>query len=531
MVQDNLAMTTQPAKKTEIEQNISPHMGLAELLSSIMTLPKHLNCEVFGISTDSREIKPGFVFIAVPGYGQHDGRDFIQDAIACGAAAILSELSSQDSIKTGLISSPKQAKPNVPHIQIPQLSKKVGLVADAFYHHPSMQMQLIGVTGTNGKTTVASMLTQCLQKLACKSAFIGTHGYGVDLNQLSSTGVTTPGAIQLQKILHKVRDIGAESVCMEVSSHAIDQSRIKGCRFDTLILTNVTRDHIEYHGTEKAYAATKARLFWEYDARSIVLNLDDALGRALLRDHSGSAEILGYTLQKATDNHPENTVFGHHVQSRLGSLTLLVTYKNETVKITTALIGSFNAANVLAVAATLLSFDYSLAEVQEALQGAKPVNGRMEMLGGRDQPLVIVDYAHTPDALEAALSSLQRHCEKKLICVFGCGGERDRGKRKQMGQIAEKYCDHIILTNDNPRKESPQDIVAEVLRGILCPWAIDVKYDRTEAIVHAMSLASKGDVVLVAGKGQETYQIIGDEKISFSDKEKVEFLLKLQEEG
>ncbi len=513
----------------DVQQNISPHTALSDLLQPLLALPKNLDRDVFGITSDSRCVKPGYVFIAMPGFGRHDGRDFIQDAIAAGAAAVISELSSQKAFKTSLLPKNDNNKEWVPHIQIPDLQKKAGLIADAFYDQPSLQMQVIGVTGTNGKTTVSSILTQCLQRLETRATFVGTHGYGHDFAKLKTTGVTTPGALELQRIFHKVRKEGSEAICMEVSSHAIDQSRVIGTRFDTLILTNVTRDHLEYHGSEKAYTATKARLFQEYDARTIVLNLDDPLGRTLLREHTGNAQVIGYSLHKASSQHPENTVFGHHVQARLGELTMLVTYKQETVKITTALIGQFNAANILAVIAALISQDYTLSECQEALFGARPVNGRMEVLGGGEQPLVVVDYAHTPDALEAVLSSLQRYCEKKLICVFGCGGERDQGKRKLMGKVAEKYCDHIILTNDNPRKESPKEIISEVLRGILCPWAIDVKYDRTEAIVHAMNMASKGDVVLVAGKGQETYQIIGDEKISFSDKEKVEFLLKLKE--
>lgn len=520
-----------PATKQQeaIEQNISPHHTLADLVDSFMTLPKNLDREIFGIAVDSREVKPGFAFVAVPGRGKFDGRDFIQDAVAAGAVAVLSELSSNTEIKTGYISTGQSLQNGIPHIQVPKLNEIVGVIADRFFRKPSVQMQMIGITGTNGKTTVASLLTICLQKLQTKSAFVGTHGYGCDLDNLDVTGVTTPGALKLQTILDNVRGQGAEAVCMEVSSHAIDQNRITGTRFDTLVLTNVTRDHIEYHGSEKAYKSTKARLFLEHDARNIVLNLDDPTGRAILQQKKQTERIIGYSLHSSLAHPIENIVYGHHVQARLGSLAMLVTYKNETVKIQTALVGSFNAANILAVIATLLSQDFSLHECQQALYGARPVNGRMEVLGGGEQPLVIVDYAHTPDALEAVLSNLQRYCDKKLICVFGCGGERDRGKRSMMGKVAEKYCDQIILTNDNPRKESPQAIIAEVLQGILSPWAIDVKYDRTEAIVHAMNIATKGDVVLVAGKGQETYQIIGDEKISFSDKEKVEFLLKLKE--
>ena len=512
----------------ELEQNVSPNHTLSELVGSFMSLPKHLDREIIGIASDSREVEPGFVFIAIPGHGSYDGRDFIQDAVASGAVAILSELSSHAKVKTGLITKSKQVQ-SIPHIQIPNLTEKVGKISDIFYRKPSLQMQMIGITGTNGKTTVASLLTLCLQKLQAQAAFVGTHGYGCDLENLGATGVTTPGALKLQMVLDDVRSQGAETVCMEVSSHAIDQSRVIGTRFDTLVLTNVTRDHLEYHGTEKAYKETKARLFLEYDARNIVLNLDDPTGRSILRQIKNKNRVIGYSLQSGLDHPLDHVVYGHHVQTRLGSLNMLVTYKNETVKIQTALVGSFNAANILAVIATLIGQDYSLHECQQALYGARPVNGRMEVLGGGEYPLVIVDYAHTPDALEAVLSSLQRYCEKKLICVFGCGGERDRGKRSLMGKVAEKYCDHIILTNDNPRKESPQAIISEVLQGILSPWAIEIKYDRTEAIVHAMSLATQGDVVLVAGKGQETHQIIGEEKISFSDKEKVEFLLKLKE--
>ena len=510
------------------EQDISPFMLLSELLNPFVELPKKMDREVLGITTDSRDVEPGYVFIAQVGYGHHDGRDFIQEALHSGAVAVLSELTVNQDTKTSLLMPAHTSHVVVPHIQIYNLTELVGHVADKFYNQPSMQMQMIGVTGTNGKTTITTLLSKAMKQLDILAGLIGTHGQGLDIDKLNYTGLTTPGPVALQTTLASMRDLGCEAVSMEVSSHGIAQSRVRGVYFDTLVLSNVTRDHLDFHGDISAYHAVKKKFLCDYAARYLVLNLDDEVGKQVAKDYQGSASLIGYTLRNDPNLGLDNVLRGYQVYADLNGLQMLVSYKSTTVKIATKLIGSFNAYNLLAVVASLLTMDFKLSEIAEALQGITPVEGRMESYGGGDKPTVIVDYAHTPAALEEVLVSLQRYCERRLVCVFGCGGDRDSGKRKLMGQIAERYADHVIITDDNPRHESSKRIVEQVLRGFLCPWAVDVIHDRTKAIVHAIDEAMPGDVILIAGKGHESYQIIGDEKIAFSDKEQVKFLLNLR---
>lgn len=514
-----------------IEQSLSPFLTLHELLHPFVDLPKKFDREILGIATDSRQVQPGFVFVAHKGYGKFDGRDFIQDALISGAVAVVSELSCTQDTKTSLLMPAQQKNALVPHIQIADLTSIIGHIAARFYQQPSRQLQVFGVTGTNGKTTITTLLARALNNLQIKTAQIGTHGQGLADNSLTYTGVTTPGPVDLQTMLASMRDKACEAVAMEVSSHGIAQHRVVGVDFDTLILSNVTRDHLDFHGDLATYRAVKRKLLTEYSARHLVVNLDDSLGREVCKNYQGPAELVGYTLQKSDVLYYENTVRAHQVDANLEGIQMLVSYRNSTCKLRTKLVGSFNAYNLLAIVSALLTMDYTLEEVVEALNDSVPVMGRMEVFGGCDKPLVVVDYAHTPAALEEVLMSLQRYCERKLICVFGCGGNRDKGKRKLMGQVAERYADHIIITDDNPRHESGQAIVSDVLKGVFCPWAVQVIHDRTEALVEAIGNAHAGDVVLIAGKGHENYQIIGDERIPFCDKEKVQFLLNLKTES
>ncbi len=514
-----------------IERSVTPFLTLHELLHPFVELPKKFDREIIGITTDSRLVKPGFVFIAHKGYGKYDGRDFIQDALLSGAVAIVSELSSDQDTKTSLLMPAQQKNALVPHVQVSGLTKIIGHIAASFHQQPSRQMQLFGVTGTNGKTTITTLLARALNKLQVKTAQIGTHGQGLRDDGLTYTGVTTPGPVALQTILADMRDASCEAVAMEVSSHGIAQHRVVGVDFDTLILSNVARDHLDFHGDLATYRAVKRSLLTDYSARNLIINIDDSMGKEVCRNYKGSAQIIGYTMQKSDVLYYENTVRAHQVDASLEGIQMLVSYKDNTCKLKTKLVGSFNAYNLLAIVAALISMDFTLEEAVDALNDVAPVVGRMEIFGGGDKPLVVVDYAHTPAALEEVLLSLQRYCERKLICVFGCGGDRDKGKRKLMGQVAERYADHIIITDDNPRHEANSSIVADVLKGVFCPWAVQVIHDRTEAIVEAVSNAHAGDVVLIAGKGHENYQIIGDERFSFCDKEKVQFLLNLKPEN
>lgn len=522
-------------RKSQLEseftvQSINPFHTLASLLQDYFVIPRKLDREVSGLSVDSRKINPGDVFIACAGFGKYDGRDYIQAAVASGAAAVISEAGNAKEISSSLIMSAREKGAVIPHIQIPSLASKIGHIAATFYGCPSQQMQMVGVTGTNGKTSITTLLIQVQKKLETRAGLIGTHGKGIGVNALTPTGNTTPGALQLQKILADFREQGCESVAMEITSHAICQHRVNGVSFDTLVLSNVTRDHLDYHENELAYREVKKSLFSNHSARNLVVNLDDQMGKEIAQCAHKSQQVIGYTLKNIDLVGSDTVVRGVQVQADLKGMSMLVVYKNKTLRVHTKLIGSFSAYNILAVVATLLSLDYPFEQIIEAMDGLEPVPGNMQLLGGGDKPVVVVDFAHTPSALEAALTSLQRYTEGKLICVFGCGGDRDTGKRKKMGAVAEKYADHIVLTDDNPRTEPSDKIINDIIQGLLCPWAIDVIPDRTEALVYALNQARAGDLVLVAGKGRENYQLIGDEKLPFSDAQKVKFLLDIREQ-
>ena len=512
------------------DQSVSPYLDLVELLSTVVELPRHLNRPIRGVSANSRSIKPGYVFFATPGYGTFDGRDYIQDAIVAGAIAVVSEIAANDDIKTSLIMPPGEKKSVIPHIQIPNLRALVGKIAAHYHGHPTQQMQTIGVTGTNGKTTVTTLLTKGLNKLGVKSGFIGTHGVGSDINNLKKTNMTTPGPFELQAYMAGLRTDACESVMMEVSSHAIAQHRIVGVNFDTVVLTNVTRDHLDYHKNIEEYIEIKKALFLSYKARYIVLNLDDQIGYHLTQRLHTKRRVIAYSMRGAQiEGVP--IVRGCQIRSTHNELSMVVVYNGQKRALKTQLMGDFNVSNLLAVVASLLTMGFPFEAAVDALQDSDAVGGRMQVIdGGSRKPMVVVDYAHSPSALEAVLKSLRQSCRRKLICVFGCGGERDQGKRRIMGKVAETHADTVILTDDNPRGESPTNIMTDILKGFLCPWAVEVVHDRTDAIMTAISNAMPGDVILIAGKGNESYQIIGDQRVIFNDKEKAEFLLNLSDE-
>lgn len=517
-------------EEIDFDQSISPYLDLVDLLSPVLELPRHLNRPVSGVTTNSQTVKPGFVFFAIPGYGAFDGRDYIQDAVISGAVAVVSEIAANDQIKTSLIMPPGQKKHVIPHIQIPNLRESLGKVAAIHYGSPTRQMQTVGVTGTNGKTTVTVLLNKALSRLGTKSGFIGTHGIGSDLGNLRKTQMTTPGPFELQSYMHNLLQEGCESIMMEVSSHAIAQHRIVGVSFDTVVLTNISRDHLEYHKDMEDYVRTKEQLFLSYQSRAIVLNLDDPVGLRLANHLQENRKVIGYSMRgESLDN--SEVIRGCQIRSTGTELSMVVVFRKQKRTLQTNLIGDFNISNLLAAIATLLSLGFDFRSAVDSLQGVSAVGGRMEMIdAGKNKPAVVIDYAHSPSALESVLLNLRQSCKRKLICVFGCGGDRDQGKRKIMGKIAETHADCVILTDDNPRSESPKKIMTDILKGFLCPWAVEVIHDRTGAIMQAINMAMPGDIVLIAGKGNESYQIIGEQKIIFSDREKAEFLLNLKDE-
>ena len=371
------------------------------------------------------------------------------------------------------------------------------------------------MTGTNGKTTTTSLLAQALDRGGRRCALIGTLGSGFP-GRLDPSLHTTPDAISVHRLMSEFSAAGAEAVCMEVSSHALDQARVAGVAFDVAVFTNLTRDHLDYHGDMAAYAAAKARLFDFPHLDAAVINADDRFGQELIARSRPRTRIVSFGFDGGD-------VHARAVHPSPAGLAIDVCTPTGNAEVRSPLLGRFNAANLLAVLAVLLVLDVPLAEAAAVLAHAQPPAGRMERFGRDDQPMVVVDYAHTPDALEKALIALREHTRGRLLCVFGCGGDRDRGKRPEMGAIAERLADIVILTNDNPRHEEPQSIIEQIAAGMRStPTVIP---DRTHAIRAALAEARPGDIVLVAGKGHEDYQQIGSERRPYSDRDTVRTLL------
>lgn len=499
-------------------------MQLKELLTVIdVKILAEQNCEIKDLAIDSRKVKAGDLFFAYKG-AKDDGCKYIDDAIKNGAVAVLF-----DSPNQSLITKYK----NLPLIHVNNLPKKIGKIAAKFFKDPTANLDIIGVTGTNGKTSISQFIATILHNLQIPCGVIGTLGDGFP-GKLTATKNTTPDPITLQRQFHDFQNADAKAVAMEVSSHAIAQDRIANIKFKTAVFTNLTRDHLDYHFTMENYYLTKKQLFLMDKLENAVINLDDAYGRRLFQELQIERPHLNYFCYSINNSVETrligslhyNLIFASNIKLNSSGITAKICKKNDEKTLQVNLIGRFNLSNLLAVLAVLLIEDIDLDAALTEIKKLKPVIGRMQTFGGVKKPLVVVDFAHTPDALEKALSALREHCKGALWCVFGCGGDRDAGKRPLMGQIAERLSDNIIITDDNPRSEDPKKIVDDILQGLLCPWAIEVEHDRRVAITHAIDCAQSTDVILIAGKGHENYQIIGDEKIPFSDIEVVENVLK-----
>lgn len=462
---------------------------------------------VHGITADSRQVEKHGLFLAYP--GQHsDGRDYIEDAIAKGVNTVIWD-------SEGFDWNPEWT---VHNIAIADLKSQVGYIASQFYKDPSEQLWCVGVTGTNGKTTVTHWLAQAYRFLQQKSAVIGTLGNG-PIDDLQPTQNTTPGPVELQRILATFVLDDVRMVAMEVSSHGLDQGRVNGVAFDVAVFTNLTRDHLDYHLTMEAYQAAKRKLFDWQTLSAAVVNADDTFGLDLIDAlRKQGKKVLSYGL------HQEADVCATAVTMHATGFEIQVRTAQGRGDIQLHALGQFNVYNALAVLACLLANEVALPAALQAVSGLVPVAGRMQMFGGGDLPLVVVDYAHTPDALEKALHTLRIQARGKLLCVFGCGGDRDSGKRSEMGRIADELADTVIVTNDNPRTENPYAIIAAIAEGMT--REVNVEVDRAKAIALAVSQASKGDVVLVAGKGHEDYQEIQGIRYPFSDAEWVQNALK-----
>ena len=462
---------------------------------------------ISGLSLDSRLIKRGDVFCALQGTAEH-GLSFAEAAIANGAALILSD---------GEVAG---ASFSVPVLTVTGLRTKLGSIASKFYDQPSQQLAVLAVTGTNGKTSVAYYLAQMLHE-SHVCGFVGTVGVG-SVNTLREQARTTPDVISVHRSLNDFVAQGARAVAMEVSSHALDQGRVNGVRVKVAAFTNLSRDHLDYHGDMAAYAAAKKSLFTDYGAEHAVISLDDQTGENWLADIPPSTSVLTYSVDtKRTDADLQVTSLGLDARG----VRMTVTTPVGKLSLQSTLIGDFNVSNVLAAVAVMICCGVEAEQIVRAVKALRSAPGRMDAFGGDELPLVVVDYAHTPDALEKVLLVLQRHCRGKLTAVFGCGGDRDAGKRPLMGAIAMRYSSQVVVTNDNPRSESPEKIARDITAGIDDPEKLRVIYDRKDAIEAAISNSTQGDCVLVAGKGHEQEQIIGAQVNKFDDRQVVQDIL------
>ena len=472
-----------------------------------------------GVADDSRQVRPGDLFLAYPG-DLADGRRYIADAIARGAVAILWQAGGDFAWNPAWTLGPAGASVVAANLQIDGLRALAGPLAHLVCGEPSASLSLIAVTGTNGKTTVSQFIAGADAR---RCAVIGTLGAGFP-GALVETGFTTPEATTLMRLLADFRRAGAEACALEASSIGIEEGRMNGARVDVAVFTNFTRDHLDYHGSMEAYAAAKEKLFAWPGLRTAIVNLDDALGRRLSGETTASS-VLGYGIGGAGAVRAEQLV-----ATPLGQRFHLV-LPDGGANVDTALLGRYNISNLLAVAAVLHDAGVGVAEVARRLAGLTPPAGRMERLGGVGEPLVVVDYAHTPDALENVLVTLRGVAGARggrLCVVFGCGGDRDKGKRPQMGEVAARLADQVLLTSDNPRSENPARIIAEIKAGAA---QAESEVDRTLAIRRAIAGAAANDVVLLAGKGHEAYQENAGVRMPFSDLEQARTALDLRRQG
>ncbi len=465
--------------------------------------------ELTDLFLDSRQVTKNSVFVAIQGYQSH-GNQFIDKAIDQGAGLIITDKKNISSLDF-----PK----GVYVLYFPNLAAKLGDFASWFYRSPSQRIKVVGITGTNGKTSVAFYTAQLLQDLGNKVALMGTLGNGL-LQEIEPSINTTLDVISLNRYLNKFIEQGANWCVMEVSSHAIVLQRIAGIHFQTVALTQVTRDHLDFHGSIANYHAAKRQLFLEFPAENTVINLDDKQGQ-LIQEMTQATNVLSYAIANSAA-----TLKASQLEFDDLGLSFKASYINskdeaEKASIKSQLMGNFSVENLLCSIGILLVNGMSLYSVSLPISRLKSVAGRMEKI--HSQPAVLIDYAHTPDALEAVLKSLRVHSKKtRLILVFGCGGDRDQGKRPLMGAIAENYADKVILTNDNPRGELPETIVEHILAGMNYPnRSCDIFLDRKLAIETALEQAKNSDIVMIAGKGHENYQELNGVRTAFSDQQVV----------
>jgi len=483
------------------------HSDLASLLHGLHPVPSALNTQIHGMVSDSRNVKQGDLFIALKGINA-PAEKHVKDAIARGAAAVLIECDGQDRDKCLDVCEDETAV----ELYVPNLRAHVGSIAHRFFHKPSEELQVIGVTGTNGKTSVVNYIAQFFASIGVSTAVIGTLGYGMCAQgeELIDTNHTTPDVVNVHRYLAHLRDAGAELVAMEVSSHGLAQGRVDAVCFEGAVFTNLSRDHLDYHQTMAEYADSKAKLFGMPDLKYAVINADDSFGVQMLRACAPDMKKVRYAVESPSEVKATELSVGLGVSASIN-------VGADALAINSALSGKFNVYNLLAVLGVAHARGCSLEELAN-IDKVRPVAGRMELFKSEGRPAMVVDYAHTPDALENILKTVKAFTVGRVITVFGCGGDRDQGKRKEMGLISKAYSDFSLITNDNPRTESPQKIIADIEDAFDGDASLySVIEDRRSAIEKAFAMATAQDLVLVAGKGHENYQEINGVRNYFSD--------------
>ena len=492
-------------------------MPLKVLLKDFVTqdlLNKCNDVQIEGLSVDSRKAGKNDLFFACQGVAAH-GVIFADAAIDKGATAVLWDEcdNCDDAIE--------KIAQRVSCLHCDDLKNKMGEIADRFYKHPSSRLKVTGITGTNGKTSVAHFIAQCMDEADRRCGVLGTLGNGFP-GELKMTGLTTADAVSVHRDLEMLRANNATSVAMEVSSHGLDQGRVNGVLFDSAVFTNLSQDHLDYHETLEAYAEVKRQLFFMPGLNTAVINLDDDYGRVLAKECKSRLSVWGYSTQpqfEGWQDYANNFVQATSIKAVAQGFEIALKTPQGDADLSLSLLGDFNVSNVLAVLSVLLINDVPLDAALEKLADILPVSGRMEVIAADNKPSVVVDFAHTPAALAEACNAVKTHFDGQLWCVFGCGGDRDRSKRPLMAKIAEGYADKVVVTSDNPRSENPQKIIDEVVVGFTDGSKVKVIADRRDAIAYAIEKAHKNDVVLLAGKGHECVQIVGDETFEFDDRE------------
>ncbi|WAK04130.1 UDP-N-acetylmuramoyl-L-alanyl-D-glutamate--2,6-diaminopimelate ligase [Methylobacter sp. YRD-M1] len=479
-------------------------MKLKDLLSGLALVDDELT--ITGLALDSRAIVVGNAFIALSGSAQH-GLMHVGQAVANGARAVIFDPAGQGRQLAERVG-------DIPAIPVDNLGPRLGEIAARFYDDPSQRLDVIGITGTNGKTSCSQFLSQLMDDCG----IIGTLGWG-EWGRLNKTLNTTPDALAVQYILAELAKAKKQTVAMEVSSHGLEQGRVNGVHFKGAVFTNISRDHLDYHGSMAAYVEAKLALLHKPGLAFAVVNLDDEYSEQIIAAAPESVAIWGFSAKGKTEG-PGEKVNAEHILHQTDGIEFDVRWRHAQQRVKVPLYGDFNIENVLTVLTVMLAMGLTLADAADRLKRIEPVAGRMERLGGEGEPLIFVDYAHTPDALDKVLSSVRKHCKEALWVVFGCGGNRDTGKRPQMGACAERWADHVIVTDDNPRFENGLDIVNDILTG--CSLGkVEVIQNREQAIQKAVARAGANDCIVIAGKGHEQYQEINGVKIPFSDNQAV----------